>query len=112
MKSKKTTVEILLGANTKVFVEGTYTPAYPGCMYRRNGDPGVSPEPEQFEIDTVRDEKGNDITALIDYFAELHNQKMSQAQTITGHKYIYGILDVWETLEELVLQQTSYKEEY
>ena len=31
-------------------VEATYTPATPGRMYLKNGDPGYPPEPEEIEI--------------------------------------------------------------
>ncbi len=38
---------------TEVKVEANYWPAYAGCWYRSNGDPGDPPEPSEAEITSI-----------------------------------------------------------
>lgn len=37
------------GEELVVAISGRYTPAFAGCWYRRNGDPGDPPEPAEVE---------------------------------------------------------------
>ena len=40
------TIEITI----EVEVDFDYIPGTPGCMYLQNGDPGIPPEPEEWDI--------------------------------------------------------------
>jgi hypothetical protein len=43
----------------EVTVDATYWPAYAGCWYRKNGDPGDPPEPAEAEITSICKSNGD-----------------------------------------------------
>lgn len=49
----------------EVEIEGNHSPGRPGTFYRSNGDPGDPPEPEEFEIQSVK-WQGVDISSMLD----------------------------------------------
>jgi hypothetical protein len=49
---KSVTIDLPFGEGCAQ-VTGYYTPGRAGKMYKRNGDPGDPPEPEEFEVESI-----------------------------------------------------------
>lgn len=57
----------------------TYFPGHPGCWYRRNGDPGDPPEPDEIEIGEVVLNWDNGLAETVDNPSDDLIEKLDQA---------------------------------
>lgn len=55
MTSYKTTCGLTLwGFDVEAHIEFDYSPGRPGTWYKRNGDPGDPPEPDELDVTSVK----------------------------------------------------------
>lgn len=81
-------------ADNTLTISGYYTEGREGVQYRSNGDPGDPPEPEEFEIETIKI-GSEDVTELM---ATLYYEY--RGVITRGIKY----KPVWEKIEELCIE--------
>lgn len=97
--SKKVTTKIVLGDNT-LTVSGYYTAGREGVQYRRSGEPGDPPEPEEFEIETIKI-GSEDVTELM---ATLYYEYRGVITRDISYK------PLWEKIEEMCVEAVSEEE--
>ena len=81
-------------ADNTLTISGYYTAGREGVQYKRNGDPGDPPEPEEFEIETIWI-GSEDVTELM---ATLYYEYRGVITRDISYK------PLWEKLEELCIE--------
>lgn len=81
-------------ADNTLTISGYYTEGREGVQYRRSGEPGDPPEPEEFEIETIKI-GSEDVTELM---ATLYYEYRGVITRATSYQ------PVWEKLEELCIE--------
>ena len=107
---QKFLIDIKLSKTLTIKVEGYYSPAFAGVFYHKDGS-GEPPEPAQFEIINVYDMKLRNITEYFECFDGFLSEQKNHIIKKTKYKYVVESSDIWQWLEDLVMEQHKFKED-